>query len=1118
MVSAVFGLVAVLSFLALQGVLDGYHRAMNEVFERYGSFAARRPTVPLIIGLVLLGGISFGLFNVKKEADLEKLWVEQNSRVVEEKEFFDSRFGGISRLEAVTITPRDGKDYNLVHAMDALKSSITPLYDNLTMTRTINGKTYNFRENDFCERPVVPDYIKSGTDPLKNKNFISWGYSKYANCALEALNAPPELRLPDGWGIDWLPCLKLSALDCFKEGGDFDYPPALKLLEQEAVSGLRIAQIAVIPNGNCQTEVRSNYTALNIDENTVNELVQGVTGLSRLLLTWGYSWRKSYAGMTNQQVLDHINAALRFGKSADPNPTNPQIVDCLSGTQPCCMTWFGAHSPTLTSLGSLKYDASGNITEIKGLRWAGNNFHQRHPVWESYISNLLGTSFQEKQREQLTKDWEAHMINELDPLRQHQPSTIFGDKNIYGDLQLEFNMWRSSEDIISDANKTPVWQIVLSGILVSIYSFLAFVNFKDPVHSFTWLALTGMVVVSLAVIAGFGFSAAVGIKLTPLAGSVVPFLTLGLGIDDVFVLVSVLRNYLKDPSLKDITSKVPEAEMRMTTALAGPSVVLTTFSVLASFFISSLSPMPIVRWFCWQMGITATLHTLGMLLIFIPIMAIDARRVKANVCDPYLWLLCGIRKKENLEGPLASKDSPGNFSGHVTGTSFVSRAVAKYYAPLFENNLFKVVVLVLFSALLAVTTYLGFEKVEHGLLLSDITLKGSYQNTFAVVTEGKFLSYQINYVTRDIDFARNQENLLKIYETMQSNLSYWTPPQPRVLEASVLGNIMVYTANSRPDIKTVPVNVSGIPLFTIPVDVFDQTQQAWSSTPIGIFSLPDYYCEDKTTKEHLDCFTTTFKPNLRVAATKTSIFIEHLGAETEPNLRMIRQTRKIADQMNAEIGENVGYVYGYPFLFFEQYLHSSRNLYIVVGFALLGVFVAVLIFQFSIVISVLIVIVLLMVDLEVYGFIYVIGAKLNSLSLVNLGIVIGMAAELTYLARAFLMVEGTRNYRVGKALEWTLEPLLHGFGTQVVATLPLVFLKYHAFRIYYFAMFAVMGVLSFLNGFVLLPVLLSWFGPPALPSHIPVASTHSFSHVDEDQKGDKEMVETEPAQDMDLRP
>jgi patched 1 protein/patched 2 protein len=61
------------------------------------------------------------------------------------------------------------------------------------------------------------------------------------------------------------------------------------------------------------------------------------------------------------------------------------------------------------------------------------------------------------------------------------------------------------------------------------------------------------------------------------------------GIDDVFVLVTILRNYLEDPQLKGRNgSRVPDVEMRLTVALAGPSVVLTTFSVLASFLISSV--------------------------------------------------------------------------------------------------------------------------------------------------------------------------------------------------------------------------------------------------------------------------------------------------------------------------------------------------------------------------------------------------------------------------------------------------------------------------------------------------------------------------------------------------
>jgi patched 2 protein len=45
------------------------------------------------------------------------------------------------------------------------------------------------------------------------------------------------------------------------------------------------------------------------------------------------------------------------------------------------------------------------------------------------------------------------------------------------------------------------------------------------------------------------------------------------------------------------------------------------------------NPMPVAQWFCWQMGLTATVHTLGMLLIFMPIMALDARRVKVYMIN-----------------------------------------------------------------------------------------------------------------------------------------------------------------------------------------------------------------------------------------------------------------------------------------------------------------------------------------------------------------------------------------------------------------------------------------------------------------------------------------------------
>jgi len=64
------------------------------------------------------------------------------------------------------------------------------------------------------------------------------------------------------------------------------------------------------------------------------------------------------------------------------------------------------------------------------------------------------------------------------------------------------------------------------------------------------------------------------------------------------------------------------------------------------------------------------------------------------------------------------------------------------------------------------------------------------------------------------------------------------------------------------------------------------------------------------------------------------MFAQNLGAAVGPNLAVMKTTRQTVDGINAKLGTNLAYMYGYTFLFFEQYLHSSHDLYMVVGLAL----------------------------------------------------------------------------------------------------------------------------------------------------------------------------------------
>jgi patched 2 protein len=82
---------------------------------------------------------------------------------------------------------------------------------------------------------MVPTSLKPGKDPMKNNNWGAWGLQFLSTCSVfwaYGGRVPSSAALPVGWGITRFPCTKLTPLDCFKEGGGFDYPEELKLLER----------------------------------------------------------------------------------------------------------------------------------------------------------------------------------------------------------------------------------------------------------------------------------------------------------------------------------------------------------------------------------------------------------------------------------------------------------------------------------------------------------------------------------------------------------------------------------------------------------------------------------------------------------------------------------------------------------------------------------------------------------------------------------------------------------------------------------------------------------------------------------------------------------------------
>ncbi len=113
------------------------------------------------------------------------------------------------------------------------------------------------------------------------------------------------------------------------------------------------------------------------------------------------------------------------------------------------------------------------------------------------------------------------------------------------------------------------------------------------VESCSGLAFSGVLLVTFASVCGLGCSTVFGIEFNAATTQIVPFLTLGLGVDDMFLL---LHNY------RDIIKVVSHDELGFLLKETGLSVLLTSINNVLAFVAGGLLPVPALKSFCNQVN------------------------------------------------------------------------------------------------------------------------------------------------------------------------------------------------------------------------------------------------------------------------------------------------------------------------------------------------------------------------------------------------------------------------------------------------------------------------------------------------------------------------------------
>ena len=114
-------------------------------------------------------------------------------------------------------------------------------------------------------------------------------------------------------------------------------------------------------------------------------------------------------------------------------------------------------------------------------------------------------------------------------------------------------------------------------------------NFKEEnlcLGNFNWieqralLSFAGMIVIGLAFGASFGLCFYLDISYNDMC-PIIPFLLLGIGVDDMFVIVQCLEN------LEKVDGETQEEKIARAIKNAGVSITVTSFTDAAAFFIGA---------------------------------------------------------------------------------------------------------------------------------------------------------------------------------------------------------------------------------------------------------------------------------------------------------------------------------------------------------------------------------------------------------------------------------------------------------------------------------------------------------------------------------------------------
>jgi len=423
---------------------------------------------------------------------------------------------------------------------------------------------------------------------------------------------------------------------------------------------------------------------------------------------------------------------------------------------------------TVTDAEVKKLNSGGCEWWIPGVKWATESYLGGRK-WNgddlTFASSSIALFFTEGPRRaafrlsltnpELACEWE---IEEAVQLQSREWSDMVDRFNEKSKLVEVAQVRAGAIKDLEDLHTRPPWFLMISGS-IALYLYLCFslASWHAPLQSRVNLGVQGLGVAGFATLAAGGLYMMLGKRLNPPILAGVPFLALGLGVNDMLILSRGFSElgleFIKEKSNSDIIGAV--------LSRAGVGVTLTSLCNVLSFGMATSLPIIAMQDFCLCVALDSTTNYIAMMTMFPCCLMLEAYRIRKRLPDPSICTVACHRRV--LEG---GQDATGPASYiEELFLDFLGDKVAPRLGSWTGGIISFIVCLVAIGASvpLIVNQQVGF--IVHELIPPELSMHRAMKFYFEDFS--LFPSYMVYHgVKKPLDVPNNQAEMMKIYDAV----------------------------------------------------------------------------------------------------------------------------------------------------------------------------------------------------------------------------------------------------------------------------------------------------------------------------------------------------------------